>query len=113
VLFRSGATVLGVNVALTTASGAVTLPWRLYTTTRVRAASVPSAVVTLTQGWLMYETTLTAAVTIIPIPGIALATVNVDNSAAAEWSVQATYSASSASNIVVLHDLSVEEITQS
>lgn len=106
-----GATVLAVNVALTTASGAVTLPWQLNTTTKVRAASVPSAVVTITKGELAYGTTLTA-ITRIPIPGIALATVNVDNSAAAEWSVQATYSASSASNIVVLHELNIEELTQ-
>ena|SRR5215467_1019674 len=107
-----GATVLGVNVALTTASGAVTLDWHLRCSTIVRSAAVPSAVVTMTQGELWYGTTLTA-ITQIPIPGVALATVNVDNSAANELSVQATYSASSASNIVVLHSLVIEEVTQS
>jgi len=60
---------------------------------------------------LIYGTTLTA-VTMIPVPGIALATTTVDNSAAAAWSVQATYSASSSSNIVVLHGWSVEELSQ-
>ena len=106
-----GTTPLGVNVALTTASGAVTLPWRLYAKTHVRNTDVPSAVVTTTTGWLEYGTTLTA-ITRIPIPGIAQATVNVDNSVTAELSVQATYSASSASNIVVLHDILFEEVTQ-
>jgi hypothetical protein len=106
-----GATALGVNVALTTASGAVTLDWHLRTSTIVRNATVPSAVVTVTQGELWYGTTLTA-ITQIPIPGVALATVNVDNTTANEWSVQATYGTSSASNIVVLHGLTIEEITQ-
>lgn len=105
------ATVLAVNVALTTASGAATLPWHLRCITHVRSATVPSAVVTITQGELWYGTTLTAT-TQIPIPGIALATTNVDNSAAAEWSVQATYSASNAANVVVLHAFTVEELTQ-
>ena len=102
---------LGVNVALTTASGAVTLDWHLRVNTIVRSAAVPSAVVTVTQGELWYGTTLTA-VTQIPIPGTALATVNVDNSAAQELSVQATYGTSAAGNIVVLHGLVIEEITQ-
>jgi hypothetical protein len=106
-----GATVLGVNAALTTASGAVTLDWHMRLNTFVRSAAVPSAVVTMTAGELWYGTTLTA-ITQIPIPGTALATVSVDNSTANELSVQATYSASSASNIVVLHGLSFEEITQ-
>ena len=106
-----GATVLAVNVALTTASGAVTLPWHLRTITHVRSAAPNSAAVTITQGELWYGTTLTA-VTQIPVPGIALATVNVDNSAANIWTVKATWSASSASNIVVLHGWTVEELTQ-
>ena len=106
-----GATVLGVNSALTTVSGAVTLDWHLRTTTTVRSAAVPTAVVTITQGELWYGTTLTA-ITQIPIPGAALATVNVDNSTANEWSVQATYGTSAAGNIVVLHGLFIEEITQ-
>jgi hypothetical protein len=65
----------------------------------------------VTKGYLKYGTTV-AAVTEIPVPGIALAAVNVDNTAAAELSVQATWSASSASNIVVLHGLYISEITQ-
>src|SRR6266545_532266 len=106
-----GATVLAVNVALTTASGAVTLPWHLSTLTHVRSTANYAAVTTITQGLLWYGTTLTA-ITSIPIPGIAAATVNVDNTVAAELSVQATFSASSASNIVVLHGLAFEELTQ-
>ena len=106
-----GATPLAVNVALTTASGAVTLPWHLRATTYVRSAAVPTAVVTITQGELWYGTTL-AAQTQLPVPGTALATTNVDNSTANEWSVQATYSTSAAGNIVVLHALNIEEVTQ-
>ena len=102
---------LGVNVAQVTASGAVTLDWHLRVNTIVRSAVVPSAVVTITQGEVWYGTTLTA-VTQIPVPGVALATVTVDNSAAQELSVQWTWSASSASNICVLHGLVIEEITQ-
>jgi hypothetical protein len=106
-----GATALGVNAALTTASGAVTLDWHMRVSTLVRSAATPTAVVTVTQGELWYGTTLTA-ITQIPIPGAALATVNVDNSTANELSVQATYSASAAGNIVVLHGLTIEEVTQ-
>lgn len=106
-----GATALAVNVALTTASGAATLPWHLRTTTHVRSSTPNTAVVTITQGELWYGTTLTAT-TQIPVPGIALATTTVDNSTAAAWSVKATYSASSASNIVVLHGWLVEEVSQ-
>ena len=102
---------LAVNVFFTAASGAVTLPWHLRTTTYVRSAAVPSAVVTITQGELWFGTTLTS-VTQLPVPGVALATTTVDNSAAGEWSVQATYGTSAAGNIVVLHALNIEEVTQ-
>lgn len=104
-------TALSVNVALTTASGAATLPWHLRTITKIRSTSNYAACVSMTQGELWYGTTLTAT-TQVPIPGIALATVNIDNSVAIEWAVCATFSASSASNIIVLHDWTVEELTQ-
>lgn len=107
-----GATALAVNVAFTTASGAATLPWHFRVITQVISAAVPSAVVTSSHGELVYGTTV-AATTQIPIPGIAQASVNVDNTAAGELSVQATFSASSASNIVVLRGFYIEEITQS
>jgi hypothetical protein len=100
-----GTTVLGVNVALTTASGAATLPWRLETTTSFH--KVGSAGVARTQGTLVYGTTLTA-VTTIPVPGIALADVTVDTTASALWTVKATWSASSASNIVTTSGFYVE-----
>lgn len=108
-----GTTALAVNVALTTASGAATLPWHLRCITHIRAQAAVAGytLTTITQGELWYGTTLTAT-TQIPIPGIALATTNLDNSAAGVWTVKATYSASSASNIVVLHAWSVEELTR-
>lgn len=104
-------TPLAVNVALTTASGAVTLPWNLRTMTHIRSTANPAAMTSITYGRLQYGTTLTA-VTSIPIPGVALATTNIDNTVAVEWAVCATFSASSASNIVVLHGWTVEEVTQ-
>lgn len=100
-----GTTVLGVNVALTTASGAATLAWRLETTTTFHTDGSAGAAVT--QGFLDYGTTLTAT-TRIPVPGIALATVAVDTTAAAAWTVKATWSSSSASNIIVLYGYFVE-----
>jgi hypothetical protein len=104
-------TALAVNSALTTASGAVTLPWHLRVVTQVRSTANPAIMTAISQGELWYGTTLTAT-TQIPIPGTALATTNTDNSVAIEWAVCATYSASSASNIIVLHYWSVEELTQ-
>lgn len=100
-----GTTVLGVNVALTTASGAATLPWCLETWTKLQTAGTAGAVVT--RGVLVYGTTLTA-VTTIPVPGIALANVAIDTTVAAPLTVKATWSASSASNIIVTHQFFVE-----
>jgi hypothetical protein len=105
-----GTTALAVNVALTTASGAATLMWKMVTLTTVYTSNPNTAIATSTAGELVYGTTLTAT-TQIPIPGIAQANVNVDNSAAQAWSVKATYSASSASNIVVLRGFVVEELS--
>lgn len=106
-----GTTALGVNSALTAASGAVTLDWHLRTTTTVWTASPNTVCVTVTQGELWYGTTLTA-ITQIPIPGAALAPVNVDNSAAQPLTVKCTCNTSSVSNIVVMYGFSVEEVTQ-
>lgn len=106
-----GATALAVNVAFTAASGAVTLPWLLDLETTVRTTSPDTAVVTITNGYLTYGTTLTA-VTTIPVPGIAAATVTLDNTGAQAWAVKATCGTSSSSNIVVMHSFRVVEITQ-
>jgi hypothetical protein len=102
-----GTTVLAVNVALTTASGAATLPWRLETWSTVYAIGTAGAIIT--HGQLQYGTTLTA-VTTIPDPGIALATVAVDTTAAATWTTKWTWSASSASNIVVTYGHYIEHL---
>lgn len=105
-------TPLAVNVALTeTSVASVQLPWWLEVLMTVRNTTVPSAVVTFTSGTLTYGTSLTA-VTTIPVPGTAQATVNVDNSAAKELSVQATCGTSSASNTITLHKLLFLETTQ-
>jgi hypothetical protein len=101
------AVVLGVNVALTTASGAVTLPWELDCRSVVQNDGTAGAIVT--SGQLVYGTSLTALTT-IPIPGIALADVAVDTTVTSTWTVMATWSASSASNIVITRDFTVEHL---
>jgi hypothetical protein len=102
-----GTTALAVNVALTTASGAVTLPWHFEVRTIVRTAGQATIGTAMSQGFLDYGTTLTA-VTRIPVPGIAAATVAIDTTTAQTLTPKATWSASSASNIVVLHGLTLE-----
>jgi hypothetical protein len=99
------AVALNVNVALTAASGAVTLPWRMETWTTIRTSG--TAGVSLTQGYLVYGTTLTA-VTMIPIPGIALATVAIDTTVAGTIATKCTCSSASASNIVTCFQHLVE-----
>src|SRR6266550_2644275 len=104
-------TAFAVNAALTETSGAtIQMPWILEVLMTVRSATVPSAVVTFTSGTLTYGTSLTA-VTTIPVPGIAQATVNVDNSAAKELAVKATCGTSAAGNTITLHKLLFLETT--
>lgn len=106
-------TVLAVSSVVTETSGAtIQVPWWLQLTTVVRSAIVPSAVVTITHGTLTYSTTLSAQCLVFPVPVIALATVNVDNSAAAELWVGATCGTSAAGNTITLHELVFEELTQ-
>lgn len=100
-----GSTVLGVNVALTTASGAATLPWQLETFTTIQAAGSSGSAIT--QGRLWYGTTFTAIV-MIPIPGIALVANAIDTTAATQWSVKATCSSSNSANIVTCSTFMVE-----
>lgn len=100
-----GSTVLGVNVAFTTASGAATLPWHMETWTQIFTDG--SAGTAWTDGSLTYGTTFTA-VTTIPIPGIAQAAVAVDTTAATALTMKATCSASSGSNIWICYKYVVE-----
>jgi hypothetical protein len=102
---------LAVSAAQTAGTTPALWPWDLWTETIVRSTVVPSAVVTHTHGSLDFGTSLTA-VTRVPVPGVAMTTVNLDNTVALELGVGCTYGASSASNIVVLHGLTIEELTQ-
>lgn len=105
-------TVLGATAAVAETSGAsVIMQWHLYATTVIRSAAVPSAVVTATAGYVLRGTSVSAIV-FDPIPAVTWATVNVDNSAAAEWSVWATLGTSAAGNVVVLNGMTIEEVTQ-
>jgi hypothetical protein len=111
--FGATPTVLGANVALTeTSVASVLLPWHLYTLTIIRDATTPSAVVTATHGRLEFGTAVNTMATPLFIPGVSFVTVNIDNTAAQPWSVWGQMSASSASNIVTLHGLTIEELTQ-
>jgi hypothetical protein len=104
-------TALAVSAAQTAGTTPALWPWHLWTSTIVQSAVVPSAVVTHTAGVLDFGTSLTAF-TRVPVPGVAMTTVNLDNTALIELGVAATYGASSASNIIVLRGLEIEELTQ-
>lgn len=106
-------TVLATAVTITAGSGVTTLPWKWETLTVVRDTGLVAAGLAMTHGHLTYTpTTLTTAPVVSAIPQTALATVGIDTTVASVLTVNATYSASSATNIVVLHGFSVEELTQ-
>lgn len=105
-----GTIALAVNVAITTASGAVTLPWILDTVTTIYNTVPGTAVVTRTRGTLRYGLTATT-MTEVWVPGTAPANVTVDNTASQPWTVKATFGTSSASNIVVLDEFNAIEFT--
>jgi hypothetical protein len=107
----NSATVIAVSGAIAETSSPGIAPWHLYATTVVRSAAVPSAVVLATHGFVMRGTSV-SAITTDPIPAATWATVNVDNSAAAEWGVYATLGTSAAANIVVCNAIIIEEVTQ-
>jgi hypothetical protein len=112
-LTYGASTVLAVSSVVTETSGAtIQVPWWLDLWTEVRSAAIQSAVVTVTHGTLTYSTTLSAQCLVFPVPVIALATVNVDNTAAGELWVGATCGTSAAGNTITLHTLVYEELTQ-
>jgi hypothetical protein len=100
-------TALAATGATTTASGAVTLPFRLEYEGRVR--STGSAGTIMGSGWLNLATALTSY-SQIPIPATALATVTIDTTAAKQLTVGAQWGTSSASNTLTCHHFSAELI---
>jgi hypothetical protein len=106
------ATTLCTSNAIAT-STVTTLPWKWETLTVVRDTGLVAAGLAVTHGHLTYNTTsVTGTVTIQCLPQIAIATVGIDTTVASVFTLNAAFSAQSASNIVVLHGFSVEELTQ-
>lgn len=100
-------TALAVTPATTTGSGVTNVPWRLELTTTVRTTG--SSGTAMSQGFWDLGTAVTA-VTHLPLPGTALATVTIDTTAAKTLTVGAQWSAASASNTITLHGFYVESI---
>lgn len=100
-------TALAATGATTTTTGATNWPWRIELTTIIR--STGSSGTAMSQGFVDLATSLTA-VTRIPIPATALATVTVDTSAAKGLSVGATWGTNSASNTLTCHGFNIESL---
>jgi hypothetical protein len=98
---------LAVTGATTTTTGATNWPWRIELTTTVRTTG--SAGTAISQGFVDLATSLTA-VSRIPIPATALATVAIDTTAAKALTVGAQWGTSSASNTLTLHGFQVESL---
>jgi hypothetical protein len=98
---------LGATGATTTTTGATNWPWRLEMTCVVR--SVGSSGTIMCQGTVDLATSLTA-VTHIPIPATALATVSIDTTTAKAITCGATWGTNSASNTLMCHQMIVEAL---
>lgn len=93
--------------ATTTTTAATNWPWRIEATATVRSNGATGTIIT--QGFVDLATSLTA-VTRIPLPATALATVTIDTTAAKVLSVGAQWGASSASNTLTCHQFLVESL---
>lgn len=98
---------LAATGATTTTTGATNWPWRVELTTTIR--TVGSSGTAISQGFVDLATSLTA-VTRIPIPATALATVTVDTTAAKALTIGAQWGTSSASNTLTLHGFQIESL---
>lgn len=100
-------TALAATGATTTTTGATNWPWRIELTTTVR--TVGSSGTAISQGFVDLGTSLTA-VSRIPIPATALATVSIDTTAAKALTVGAQWGTSNASNTLTLHGFQIESL---
>ncbi len=98
---------LAASGATTTTTGATNWPWRLELTSTVRTNGATGTIIS--QGFLDLATSLTA-VTRIPIPATALATVTIDTTAAKALTVGAQWGASSVSNTLTCHGFYAESM---
>lgn len=100
-------TALAATGATTTTTGASNWPWRVEYTCTVR--TVGSSGTIMGQGFVDLATSLTA-VTRIPIPSTALATVTFDSTAAKAITIGAQWGTASASNTLTCHNMIVESL---
>lgn len=100
-------TALAASGATTTTTGATNWPFRLEYEGRVRSTGTAGTI--MGQGFLDLATSLTA-VSRIPIPATALATVTIDTTTAKSLTVGAQWGTSSASNTLTVHHFSAELI---
>lgn len=100
-------TALGTSGAVTTASGAVSFPWRLLMEVTVRTTGSSGTV--MTSGSLLLGTALTAFSS-IPVPNAALATVTVDTTTAKAITVGAQWGTASSSNTITCQDMIVQSL---
>jgi hypothetical protein len=98
---------LAATTAVTTGSGVTNVPWRLELTTTIRASGASGTA--FSQGFCDLGTSV-SAVSHLPLPQIALATVAVDTTAAKALTVGAQWGTSSASNTLTLHGFYVESL---
>jgi hypothetical protein len=100
---------LGATSAITTGSGAASWPWWLHYRGIVRAIGTSGSI--NGQGWLMMGTSLTAA-TFRPLAEtLGARTVTIDTTAAKTITFGSACGTSSASNIMLVNDISVKLVT--
>lgn len=98
------------TTAFAASTGVTTMNWQMHAMGTVRTVGATTVGTMVVTGYVMYSVTSnTAAPTVAPLwqAPIAVGT-GFDTTALNKLSIQATYSASSASNIVVLHQWLVE-----
>lgn len=100
-------TALATTGAITTGSGVTNVPWRLQLDCTVRTTGTSGTI--MSQGFCGFGTSVSAW-SWLPVPNTALATVNIDTTAAKALTVGAQWSASSASNTVTCHKLDIESL---
>ena len=98
---------LAATTAITTGSGVTNVPWRIELNTTIRTTGTSGTA--MSQGNVMLGTSV-SAVTTVPLPQIALATVTVDTTAAKTLTIGAQWGTSSASNTITLHGFYVESL---
>jgi len=96
---------LAATGATTTTTAATNWPFRMEMTSTVRSTGTSGSIIS--QGFVDLATSLTA-VTRIPIPATALATVTIDTTAAKAVTVGAQWGTSSGSNTLTCHQFLVE-----